>query len=490
MADADIARAALDAIARADGLDYADARVVRSERDHLSVRDGTVDRAQRAHSAGIGVRALVRGAWGFAAEPDPSPAAAERAARRALAIARGVAAAARDRVRLAEEEPQRGHYATPVAVDPFAVPLDRRVADLVAATDAARDGGDPRVRAVEASMQWHRIDSALATTEGTLVTQNRVFGGAGLAVTCRDGDATARRSYPIDYDGGLWAAGYEVVDELALVDHAHRLREEALELLSAPDCPAGRRALVLDTPQLALQIHESCGHPAECDRALGDEVSLAGASFLTPDRLGRFHYGSPRVNLTADATTPRGLGTFGWDDEGVPARRTPLVSRGVFVGYLSSRETAEALGLGRSAGCMRAESWDRPPIIRMINVSLEPDPDGPASLDELIADTDDGVLMTVNRSWSIDDLRLNFQFSCEVGWEIARGRRTRMVRNPLYTGSTPAFWRGCDAIGNATAWRIWGLASCGKGDPMQAMGVAHGCAPARFRDVEIGCSRG
>ena len=220
-----------------------------------------------------------------------------------------------------------------------------------------------------------------------------------------------------------------------------------------------------------------------------DEVSLAGASFLTPDRLGRFRYGATCVNLTADATAPGGLGTFGWDDEGVPARVTPLVARGQFVGYLSSRETAAQLGLGRSAGCMRADSWSRPAIIRLSNVSLEPSDDGPSSLDELIADTDDGVLMDVNRSWSIDDLRLNFQFSCEAAWEIKRGKKTRLLRSPLYTGKTPQFWGSCDAIGTSDAWRLWGFSSCGKGDPVQSMAVGHGCAPARFRDVEIGSSR-
>jgi TldD protein len=290
----------------------------------------------------------------------------------------------------------------------------------------------------------------------------------------------------MDLDGGVAGAGYETVGRLALVENAARIREEARALLLADRCPAGRTTLLLDTPQLALQIHESCGHPTESDRALREEISLAGASFLTPDRLGRFRYGAPIVNLTADATSPGGLGTFGWDDEGVAARKTPLVARGVFVGYLSSRETAARLGVGRSAGCMRAESWSRPPIIRMINVSLEPDPKGPRSLEELVADTDDGILMTTNRSWSIDDLRLNFQFGCEAAWEVKRGRLGRILRHPVYTGITPRFWSGCDAIGSREAWRQWGFVSCGKGDPLQLMAVGHGCAPARFRGVEVG----
>lgn len=340
----------------------------------------------------------------------------------------------------------------------------------------------------EAKMQWRREHKWFASTEGGAYEQETTCGGAGLKiVVARDADV-AVRTWPLDLDGGLMGRGYEAVASLDLGGNAPRIRDEAMALLRASPCPSGNVTLVLDTPQLALQVHESCGHPTEADRALGEEISLAGASFLTPDKLGRFRYGSPLVNLTADATIPAGLGTFGWDDEGVASCRTPLVARGMFVGYLSSRETAARLELGRSGGCMRAESWSRPPIIRMTNVSLEPDPRGPASLDELIADTDRGVLMTTNRSWSIDDLRLNFQFGCEAAWEIKKGKLVRMLKNPVYTGITPRFWAGCDAICRQDAFRLWGFVSCGKGDPMQLMSVGHGCAPARFRDVQVGAS--
>jgi TldD protein len=481
--------AALAAVRGLPGVDYADARATVEESERISLREHEVERVTSMTSAGIGVRVLRNGAWGFCAAPGPDAAGAAAAARRAADIAGGVAAAGGPRVTLVEEEPQKGSWSTPVAEDPFAVPLDRKLADLDAAITALRAGGDAAITSATALMRWQRSRKVLATTEGTRVDQTHIFGGAGIKVVAADDSGAVQRTWPFDFDGGLAAGGYEVVAQLELQPSAERIRAEVLELLASPSCPSGPATLLLDTPQLALQIHESCGHPTECDRALGDEVSLAGASFLTPDRLGRFRYGSPLVNLTADARAPGGLGTFGWDDEGVPARVTPLVARGIFVGYLSSRETAAALGLGRSAGCMRAESWSRPAIIRMINVSLEPDPKGPASLDELIADTDDGILMTQNQAWSIDDLRLNFQFGCEAAWKITRGKRAGMLRNPIYTGSTPAFWGSCDAIGGPAAWRIWGLASCGKGDPVQAMGVAHGCSPARFRNVTIGASR-
>ncbi|HKA88020.1 MAG TPA: TldD/PmbA family protein [Haliangiales bacterium] len=480
----ELAHIALEAVRRVEGVSYADARVVAHEAETLALKDADIEKHVRERSAGIGVRVLYRGAWGFGAQPGLIADGAAQAARDALASARAAASLGEGRVRLVEEEPQRGTWETPLAEDPFAVPLDRKLADLEAALAILRG---PNATA-EARMVWRRERKRLCTTEGTDVSQVITFGGAGIRIVLRDGDDVAVRTWPMDYDGGVRGAGYETIADLALAANAPRLRAEAAELLAAPPLPAGTRTLILDTPQLALQIHESCGHPTESDRALGEEISLAGGSFLTPDKLGRFRYGAPIVNLSADSLAGLGMGTFGWDDEGVPARKTPLVARGMFVGYLSSRETAARLGLGRSAGCLRAESWSRPAIIRMINVSLEPDPNGPATLDDLVADTADGVLMTQNRSWSIDDLRLNFQFGCEAAWEVKDGRRGRMFKKPMYTGSTPRFWAGCDAICGPGAFRMWGYTTCGKGDPIQLMAVGHGTAPARFRNVEVGSS--
>lgn len=482
----ELARAAVAEARRAAGgaLDQADARVGEEAREQIAVRDGALEWLSADDSNGVGVRVLVDGAWGFAAVPGHREASAIAAARRAVEVARAAASLRRRPVRLCEEEPQQGRWETPIAIDPFAVPLERKLADLTAACDALRDRS-PRVRSTHAHFFCRRSRTALATSNGTAVEQTLVLTGGGAKIVCGDGSIVQQRSHPADLDGGVAAKGYEQVALLDLTGTAPRLRDEALALCDAPPCPSGRKTIILHPSQLALQIHESCGHPTESDRALGEELSLAGASFLSPDRLGRFRYGSRHVNLTADARTAGGLGTFGWDDEGVPARRTPLVARGQFVGYLTSRETAERLGVGRSGGCMRAESWCRPPLVRMVNVSLEPDPDGP-SLAELIADTKDGLLLAQNRSWSIDDLRLNFQFGCEIGWEIAHGRITRPVRNPIYGGSTPSFWSSCDAVCRPSELELWGFVSCGKGDPIQMLPVGHGCPPARFRDVTVG----
>jgi TldD protein len=233
---------------------------------------------------------------------------------------------------------------------------------------------------------------------------------------------------------------------------------------------------------MALQVHESCGHPIELDRVFGSEASYAGTSFLTPDKVGGFRYGSDLVNLTADATLPGGCGSFGYDDEGVPAQRTPIVERGLFEGYLTSRETAARLGW-KSNGSMRADGWNRMPLVRMTNVNLEP---GDWALDEMIEDMRDGLYFESTKSWSIDDRRLNFQFATEIGWEVKDGSLGGMLRNPTYQGVTPEFWGRCDAIGNRDHWRLWGVLNCAKGEPMQLMHVGHGAAPTRFSKVRVG----
>ena len=268
-----------------------------------------------------------------------------------------------------------------------------------------------------------------------------------------------------------------------LVSNAERTASEAVELLTADPCPRDQTTtLILGGSQLALQIHESCGHPIELDRVFGTEAAFAGTSFLTTEKLNNFRYGSEVVNLTAESLRPYGLGTFGWDDEGVPAQSTPIVREGLFTGYLMSRETAPLLAMS-SNGCMRASGWNRIPLIRMTNVSIEP---GDWTLDDLIADTENGIYMDTNRSWSIDDRRYNFQFGTEIGYEIKDGKLGKMLRNCTYTGITPEFWNSCDAVCNEKHWTMWGTPNCGKGQPMQVAHTGHGASPARFRNIKVG----
>ena len=467
---------------------YAEVRFVEGDAERLRVRDGRPEQVTTEASRGVGIRVLGAKTWGFACSADTTEGALVAAAGRALAVARASAVAVQSAVAFPEQAAARGCYETKVAVDPFAVSLEEKLALLDAPVRAlrqdGRDGRDKRLVSAEGWMEWTRQRKRLLTTEGTDTQQSFTFGACGMHVFAVGADGISqRRSYPTWQGGDGFQAGWERVAALDLMGNVDRVRDEALALLVAPPCPAGTRTVLLDSSQMALQIHESCGHPAELDRVLGSEISLAGGSFLQPRWLGKLRYGSPLVTLVADATSEGGNGTFGWDDEGVPASTRPLVDRGLFVDYLSSRETAAALGRS-STGTMRAESWNRAPIIRMVNVSLEPGAAG--SLDDLVADTDDGLLVSTDKSWSIDDLRLNFQFSCEVAWEIKHGKRTRILRDPFYTGITPRFWGACDAVCSESDWRLWGISTCGKGDPMQSMHVGHGAAPARFRNVTVG----
>jgi TldD protein len=444
-----------------------------------------VDRATSSSARGIAIRVLGEKTWGFSCTSDLSEGALMRAADRAVAIVQASASAVPTAVPFPERAGEVGTYRTPLEIDPFSISIETKLSELEAAVSALRSGAPPSIRTAEAWMDWTRLKKHLLTTEGTDVAQDLTYGGCGMHVfAVGDDGRTQRRSYPTWLGSDGFRAGYERVALLDLAGHARELRDEAIALLSAPPCPSGVRDLILESSQMALQIHESCGHPTELDRALGTEISLAGGSFMQPSLLNDLRYGSPEINLFADATSASGMGTFGWDDEGTRAGKHALVRDGLFVDYLSSRETAAALGRA-STGTMRADGWNRTPLIRMTNVSLEAKN---GSLEDLIADTRDGVYFATDKSWSIDDLRLNFQFSCEIAWEIKNGKRTRILRDPFYTGITPEFWRSCDAVCGPEEWKLWGIQNCGKGDPMQIMQVGHGAAPARFRAISSGNS--
>jgi TldD protein len=460
---------------------YAEARHVHTRSEHVSVRSGAVEEVTAGESEGIGVRVRIGGGWGFAATRDTSAAGAEDALARALAIAEAQPAGPATPLASAGE-PARGHWEGPCEQDPFAVSLDDRLAHLFAAEAPMR--GDERIARTWAGCSAIRTTKAFASTEGAACTQVLTECGGGIhAVAVGDGELQVR-SYPSAHGGHVAAAGWEHLLELDLKAHAPRVAEEAIALLSAPVCPQDVTTLVIHAEQVALQVHESIGHALELDRILLGEASYAGTSFVGAADLGSLRYGSEHLNVTADATSRGGLGSFGWDDEGVAGKRTPLIVGGTLQAALSNRESAAAIGLDASGGCARANGFARQPIVRMTNVNLEPGDAG--SLADLIADTDHGLYVESNRSWSIDDRRLQFQFACEVGREIRGGELGRLVRNPSYAGITPRFWGSLDAVCSPAAWRLYGLMNCGKGEPGQVMHVSHGAAPARFRDVQVG----
>ncbi|MFQ5816588.1 MAG: TldD/PmbA family protein [Terriglobia bacterium] len=469
--------------AKVRGATYADVRVIDLRGRSLSTKNGKVGTVAESESLGLGVRVIADGAWGFASTDRLTRKHIEATAAEAVAIARASARVKKSDVILAPEQKITAVWRTPYETDPFTVPLDAQMNLLFSVDKELRSV--PGVTLAETGMSFTRLQQFFANTDGSEIEQVKLVSGAGFAATSFAEREIQKRSYPNSFGGQFAAAGYELVERLQLVKNARRIAEEAVALHKADMCPEGRRTLILNSPQLALQIHESIGHPIELDRVLGMEANFAGMSFLTLDKLGILQYGSEIVNVVADARLAHGpgLGTFGYDDEGVPAQCIDIIRDGCFLGYLSSRETAPAIGLTRSGGTMRAESWNRIPLIRMTNVSLLP---GTWKLDDLIADTDDGIYMETNRSWSIDDRRYHFQFGPEIAWEIKGGKKMCMLKNPSYSGITTEFWSSCDAICDRTHWTLWGTPNCGKGQPMQTMGTGHGAAPARFRNVLVG----
>ncbi len=481
-----LAQRALDT-AVASGASYADVRVVDYHQRYLAAKNGQASGVRESESMGLGIRVIADGSWGFAATDDLTNGSIDRTAADAVEVARASALAKKQDVQLAPEDRRAGHWESPCRIDPFTVPVSTCL-DLLLKVDAElrRVTG---VTLAEGSMDFRRIEQWFASTLGSELHQVRTQTGVGYCATSFDAGEIQRRSYPNSFGGQYQTAGYELVEQLDLLGHAPQIAEEAVALHKAEQCPAGVKDVILGSSQLGLQIHESIGHPIELDRVLGDEANYAGMSFLTLEKLNNLKYASEIVNVVADATPEHGpgLGTFLYDDEGVPAQCTPVIRDGLFVGYLTSRESAASAGLGRSSGAMRAEGWNRIPLIRMTNVSLLP---GTWKFDDLIADTEDGILMETNRSWSIDDRRYNFQFGTEIGWEIKGGKRGRMLKNPSYGGITTEFWNSCDAICGPEHWTLWGTPNCGKGQPGQIMGTGHGAAPARFRKVQVGVAYG
>ena len=467
------------------GASYADARVVDSRSRALATKNGKIGSASDSESLGIGIRVIADGAWGFAASDDLSRPAVEATAAHAFAIAKASARVKQSDVRLAPEKAVTAEWTTPLQIDPFSISVEKNL-DLLMKIDAELRAV-PGVTLAEANLNFHREEQWFLSSEGGNIRQTKYSTGAGYAAYAFAGSEIMKRSYPNSYGGQWQNKGYELIHELKLVENARRIAEESVALHKADQCPEGLMTIILDSSHLGLQIHESVGHPIELDRVLGMEANFAGTSFLTLDKLRNLRYGSDRVNVVADARQEHGpgLGTFAFDDEGVPAQCTPIISNGQFTGYLSSRETAHTIGENRSGGTLRAEGWNRLPMIRMTNISILPG-EKPLTFEQLIADTDHAIFMQTNKSWSIDDKRYNFQFGTEIGWEIKNGKRVRMLKNPSYSGITTEFWNSLDAICSRDEWTLWGTPNCGKGQPQQVMGTGHGASPARFRNIKVG----
>ncbi len=463
----------------AQGAEYADVRFEVARTERIEVRNGVVAALADSTSDGFGIRALVDGAWGFAACREAGDESLDATAARAVSLARAGAAVGRRRIGKAPEHAYVDRFVTPVQRDPAGVPLGDRVALLLEAEH--RLHASPDISVGRAWIDLWRTDKHFYSTIGSRIVQRILQSGAGLeAMAIGNGDVQTR-SYPGDV--GLYqSGGWEIVEAAALLDGAPRISEEASQLLRAPQCPSGTFDVILGGSQMSLQLHESCGHPAELDRVMGWEANFSGTSFLEIEQLNKLQYGSGAVTIVVDNTLDGGMATCGYDDEGTRCGRSDIVRDGVLAGYEMSNDTARAIDRESNA-CVRAQSWEFVPMIRMCNLSLLP---GNVPFDGLFEDVRDGIYMESNRSWSIDDRRLNFQFGCEIAWEVKNGKRGRMLKNPTYAGMTPAFWNSCDAVADEASWFAWGTPNCGKGEPMQTGRTTQASAPARFRNVSVG----
>jgi TldD protein len=360
------------------------------------------------------------------------------------------------------------------------VPLDDKIQFLLALNDTALKTSG--VSFVNSSMRWVNEQRFLATSEGSRIEQYLIRGDPQFTVTAvsrETGDFQTRRSLR-----GPQARGYEYVERFPWQADAQQAADEAVAKLKAKSVEPGRYDLVIHPTNLWLTIHESAGHSTELDRALWWEADYAGTSFLTPDKAGRLRFGSPLVNIVADRMQPTALATVAYDDDGVPAQRWYLVKDGIFVDWQTSRELAPLIDRAKSYGCTNADSWRSVPFARMPNVSLEPAAQD-ASLDDLVAGVEKGILIYGDGSWSIDQQRYNFQFGGQTFWQISKGKIAGMLRDVAYQSRTTDFWGACDGLGGRSTYELNGSFVDGKGEPGQVGVVSHGCPVARFRQVNV-----
>jgi TldD protein len=479
----ELADAALERARRA-GASHAEIRVERTRQIDARARDHSLEGASEQESAGLSVRVLHDGTWGFAATTDLTTAAAARAATDAVDVARTSTSLRTERIELVSEPVYpSGTWVSSYDVNPFDIAPAERSALLLHWTSTLL--ADARVDHADAAVLAYQEDKFYADLAGTTTVQERVRvhpTATAVAVNQETGEFDTMRTLAPPSGRGweyLTGTGWDWDAEL------RTLPELLAEKIAAPSVDAGTYDLVIDPSNLWLTIHESIGHATELDRALGYEAAYAGTSFATFDHLGTLRYGSPVMHVTGDRTVKHGLATVGWDDEGVAAQSWDLISDGILVGYQLDRRMAQRCGFGRSNGCAFSDGPDHIPLQRMANVSLQPAPAGGPSLDDLIAGVDDGIYVAGDKSWSIDMQRYNFQFTGQRFFAIKNGRLAGQLRDVAYQATTTDFWGSMEAVGGPQTYRLGGAFNCGKGQPGQIAPVSHGCPAVLMRGVRI-----
>jgi TldD protein len=477
------------------GCSYADIRINRYRNQTVSLRTSP-DRAAgmvsgkvhhvpavlESETYGFGVRVLHSGTWGFAASPRVDKEEIGRVTGQAVAIAKANSALRKKPITLAPVPAYRDRYTTPLEKNPFDVPIGDKLAYLQQANEAAKKVQG--VMSVNSSMWFRTEDKYYASTDGSYIQQLIVQTAPSMSATVVD--FATRKSKSRSFQVQPVTGGYEHIERCGMVDQAGRVGEEAREHLAAPSVVPGVKDVVLLPSHLCLTIHESIGHSTELDRALGYEANYAGTSFLAPPErvMGKFQFGSKIVNVMGDRTLPQAMSTVGYDDDGVKATSWHVIKDGVFMAYQTIRDQAHLVGEKESRGCCYADSFDSIPFQRMPNVWLQAGPDG-TTLDDLIGQVEDGVLIDGRGSYSIDQQRYNFQFGGDAFWEIKNGKKTRMLADVAYQSKTQDFWNACAAIADQRFWQNYGLTNDGKGQPGQSNAMSHGCAPTLFRRINV-----
>jgi len=457
--------------------DFCSLRFVRERSEVLAVRQNIVQPVKTSEDNGAMLTVYAGDGMGYGATSDLSLHGLRRAAEQARAWAQQSAGRSVVDFAKVRSAPPVGEYVTRALVPWRTTPLPEKIGLL--RTECARLKTDDRIVDWEASLWYTETDALYLTSDGGRVQQHFVSLVPALSATANAGSETQTRTF-----GGrsyCRQGGLEVLEAVGFHTAAPHLAAEALQLLTAPNCPSDVMDVLLAPDQMILQIHESIGHPLELDRILGDERNYAGTSFVTPNMFGTYRYGSELLNITFDPTRPEQYVSYGFDDDGQPAHRQYLIRNGLLVralGGLTSQIRADLPGVANARAC----SWNRPPIDRMANLNLEP---GTASLQEMIAAVERGVYMKTNCSWSIDDSRNKFQFGCEWGQLIEHGQLTTVVKHPNYRGISATFWRNLKMVGDVDTFEVMGTPNCGKGEPNQVIRVGHASPACLFADVEV-----
>lgn len=476
-------RRAIDA-ASARGATYVEARYGRRNQETLGFADGRRVTAGRRHSEGWGIRVISGGAWGFASTSDLSEAVLDDLLADAFAIASATQLAGGAPVEMAPHEPVVAEHRAIGSIDPFSVSMADR-AELMGSVHAEMRGVDG-ITATRATLDFHREVMELVTSEGTEISQEiAIVGGGYVARAAADG-SLAMRSYPHHGGSDYATGGFEWFESMDFVGNAARTAREAVLLLSTDPCPSMTTTVILDPAMIGTVLHETVGHATELDRILGHERDNFGSSFVQVHDIGSFPYASPAVTVTADATYQGAAGSYGYDGEGVAAQRLPLITDGVLVGVTNSRESAAAIGT-LSAGTGRVAGWSRIPMARMTNIVLQP---GTKTLDELIADVDDGIYISGDATTDIDDNRELCAFGGEIGWRIRHGELAEPVARPVLFTDSHQLLRQADAVACEDESWVTGIFGCGKGQPWQFLFTGQGGPPARFRNVTVGAPDG